>query len=59
MRDRVAKEVTERLNNKDVKVIQAERYAVWTGGSIASCLSTWRSLWVTREEWEEVGSSIL
>lgn len=44
-----------------VKVIApAERkYSVWIGGSILASLSTFQQCWVTREEYDEFGSSIV
>ena len=44
-----------------VKVIaQPDRkYSVWRGGSTLSSLSTFASMWVTKEEYDEVGSTIV
>ena len=44
-----------------VKVIaQPDRkYSVWRGGSTLSSLSTFASMWVTKEEYDEVGESIV
>jgi len=44
-----------------VKVIaQKERkYSVWIGGSVLASLSTFKSQWITKAEYDEVGSSIM
>lgn len=52
--DRLLNEV-KKLAPKDIKIrIQApqeRRYSVWIGGSILASLSTFKKMWVTREEW--------
>ncbi|KAL0236477.1 hypothetical protein GEMRC1_003059 [Eukaryota sp. GEM-RC1] len=35
------------------------KYSVWIGGSILSSLTTFESMWITREEYEEAGPSIV
>jgi len=35
------------------------KYSVWIGGSILSSLSTFNNMWITSEEYEEYGSSII
>ena len=35
------------------------QYATWIGGSIMSSLSTFKSKWITRKEYEEQGSKII
>lgn len=35
------------------------KYSVWIGGSILSSLSTFQQMWITREEYEETGPSIV
>jgi len=35
------------------------KYSVWMGGSILSSLSTFQSMWVTKEEYDECGPSIV
>ena len=44
-----------------VKIVApAERkYSVWIGGSILASLSTFQSMWCTKEEYDEAGSSIV
>lgn len=34
------------------------KYSVWIGGSILSSLSTFQSMWITRQEYEEHGAEI-
>lgn len=62
--------IAERIQNEvgklapaaiTVKVVApAERkYSVWIGGSILSSLSTFQSLWVTKEEYQETGVDIV
>lgn len=35
------------------------KYSAWIGGSILASLSTFQSMWITREEYEESGPSIV
>jgi len=44
-----------------IKVIApAERkYSVWIGGSILSSLSTFQSMWITKQEYDDSGPSIV
>jgi len=44
-----------------IKVIApAERkFLVWIGGSILSSLSTFQTMWISKEEYKETGSSIV
>lgn len=35
------------------------KYSVWMGGSILSGLSTFQDMWITKEEYEEAGQSIV
>lgn len=58
LRERLAKEVSEMIpDNVEVGVIAPpERmYSVWIGGSILSSLKTFQKMWITREEYEELG----
>jgi len=45
----------------DIKILApAERkYSVWIGGSILSSLSTFEEMWITREEYDEAGATIV
>ncbi|CAL4089118.1 unnamed protein product [Meganyctiphanes norvegica] len=62
MADRLTKEVIE-ITPPNLKIkIHAppeRKYSVWIGGSILSSLSTFQALWVTKEEYEEHGPSIV
>ena len=44
-----------------IKVIAPpeRKYAVWIGGSILASLSTFDDMWVTKEEYDEAGPSIV
>ena len=46
---------------EEVKVIASpeRKFAVWIGGSILSSISTFESEWITKEEYEESGSTIV
>jgi actin-related protein len=35
------------------------RYAVWVGGSVLSSLSTFQDMWVTKQDYEEHGTSVI
>jgi len=59
---RLTKELTARAPSAvKIKVIApAERkYSVWIGGSILSSLSTFQQMWISREEYDESGPSIV
>jgi len=60
--DRVQKEVTDAsAPTLKIKVIAPpeRKYSIWIGGSICTSLSTFQSMWVTKEEYEESGPSII
>ncbi|XP_068242707.1 actin, cytoplasmic-like [Palaemon carinicauda] len=44
-----------------VKIIASpeRKYSVWIGGSILSSLSTFQEMWITKQEYEESGPSIV
>ena len=44
-----------------IKVIAPpeRKYSVWIGGSILASLSTFQSMWITKEEYIESGPSIV
>lgn len=63
---RLLKEVTQLANeggsgNVKVKIIAPpeRKYSVWIGGSILCSLSTFQSLWITKDEYDESGPSIV
>ncbi len=35
------------------------RYSSWIGGSILSSLGTFHQLWISKQEWEEHGNTIV
>ena len=60
--ERLLKEVESRAPKSiSVKVIASpdRRYAVWRGGSTLTSLSTFASMWITKEDYEEHGASIV
>uniref|UniRef100_A0A914Z678 Actin n=1 Tax=Panagrolaimus superbus TaxID=310955 RepID=A0A914Z678_9BILA len=60
--DRMAKEVTALAPaSMQIKVIAPpeRKFSVWIGGSILAYLSTFQQMWVTREEYDESGPSIV
>lgn len=60
--DRMIKEISAlTAASVKVKVIAPpeRKYSVWIGGSILSSLSTFQSMWITKEEYDESGPSIV
>eukprot|EP01053_Blabericola_migrator_P004282 Blabericola_migrator_1__4281@NODE_2312_length_2953_cov_108_588011_g1448_i0_p1_GENE_NODE_2312_length_2953_cov_108_588011_g1448_i0NODE_2312_length_2953_cov_108_588011_g1448_i0_p1_ORF_typecomplete_len377_score63_47Actin/PF00022_19/7_5e131MreB_Mbl/PF06723_13/3_8e06_NODE_2312_length_2953_cov_108_588011_g1448_i016802810 len=60
--ERITKELTEMApSTMPIKVITPpeRKYSVWIGGSILASLSTFDSMWITREDYEESGPSIV
>ena len=60
--ERLSKEVTALApSTMKIKVVApAERkFLVWIGGSILSSLSTFQTMWISKEEYHEVGASIV
>ena len=60
--DRIAKEISALAPNSiKVKIVAPpeRKYSVWIGGSILASLSTFQSMWVTRDEYDECGPSII
>eukprot|EP00798_Chlamydomonas_sp_ICE-L_P007905 gene7905-1117_t len=62
MQNRLFKEISE-MGGPSIKVRVVappeRKYSVWIGGSILSSLSTFASMWVTREEYDENGPNIV
>jgi actin len=62
--ERLTKEVQrlapQNVSNK-VKVIAVpeRKYCVWIGGSILSSISTFSCMWITKEEYQEAGPSVV
>lgn len=65
LRERLSKELRQLMPTQvssSIKVIpQSEitKYNVWIGGSILSSLSTFEEMWITKDEYDENGSSIV
>ena len=60
--DRLLYEVRSRAPERTKIRISAppeRRESAWVGGSILASLATFKNMWVSRKEYEEVGSSIL
>jgi len=60
--DRVQKEITSLAPPTiKVKVVAPpeRKYSVWIGGSILSSLSTFQQMWISKEEYDESGPSIV
>jgi len=60
--DRVQKEVAALAPpTMKIKVIAPpeRKYSVWIGGSILASLSTFQQMWITKEEYDEAGPSIV
>ncbi|EDR04931.1 actin-1 [Laccaria bicolor S238N-H82] len=60
--DRMQKELSAQAPaSMKVKIVAPpeRKYSVWIGGSILASLSTFQSMWCTKEEYDEAGSSIV
>jgi actin-related protein len=60
--DRLSKEVTALApQSMKIKVVAPpeRKYSVWIGGSILSSLSTFATMWVKKEEYDESGATIV
>jgi len=60
--ERLLKEIESRgPKSIKMKVINSpdRRFAVWRGGSMLTALSTFESMWVTKEDYDEHGASIV
>ena len=59
---RMQKEITALApNSMKIGMIAppTRKYSVWIGGSILASLSTFQSMWISREEYDESGASIV
>jgi len=45
--------------NVKISAPPERKFSVWIGGSILSSLQTFESMWITREDFEEYGPSIV
>ncbi|KAK4308377.1 hypothetical protein Pmani_019967 [Petrolisthes manimaculis] len=60
--DRMQKEITNLAPSSiKIKIIAPpeRKYSVWIGGSILASLSTFQSMWITKEEYDESGPGIV
>jgi len=60
--ERLEKEIKAQApQGMDIKVIAPpeRKYSVWIGGSILASLSTFEEMWVTKEEYDESGPTIV
>merc|ERR1712201_68988 len=60
--DRVKKELTALAQSTmTIKIVAPpeRKYSVWIGGSILASLSTFEEMWVTKEEYDDSGPSIV
>merc|ERR1711934_515352 len=60
--DRMQKEITALAPSTiKIKIIAPpeRKYSVWIGGSILSSLSTFQQMWISKEEYDESGASIV
>jgi actin len=60
--DRMNKEITAKApTSMTVKIVAPpeRKYSVWIGGSILASLSTFEEMWVTKDEYDDSGPSIV
>ncbi|CAM4939702.1 unnamed protein product [Rotaria socialis] len=60
--DRMQKDVSALApSNMKIRIVAPpeRKYAVWIGGSILSSLSTFQSMWISKQEYDESGPSIV
>merc|ERR1712203_924499 len=60
--DRMQKEITALAPSTiKIKIIAPpeRKYSVWIGGSILASLSTFQQMWITKQEYDECGPSIV
>jgi actin len=59
--ERLSNELSKQSGGLPVKVIASpeRKYSVWIGGSILASLSTFQQMWVSKEEYDEYGPSIV
>ena len=46
-------------NDVTVIAVPERKYSIWIGGSLLSSLSTFKNMWITKEEYNENGASII
>ena len=60
--DRIQKEMTSLAPSAmKIRIIAPpeRKFAVWIGGSILSSLSTFQSMWISKQEYDESGPGIV
>jgi len=60
--ERMSKEITNLApNSMKIKVVAPpeRKYSVWIGGSILASLSTFQTMWIKKEEYDEAGPGIV
>merc|ERR1712203_879344 len=60
--DRMQKEITARApSTSKIKIIAPpeRKYSVWIGGCILASLSTFQQMWISKQEYDECGPSIV
>jgi actin-related protein len=60
--ERISKEVTNLApNSMKIKVVAPpeRKYSVWIGGSILASLSTFQTMWIRKEEYDDAGPGIV
>ena len=60
--DRMQKEITALApSSMKVKIIAPpeRKYSVWIGGSVLASLSTFQQMWISEQEYDESGPSIV
>ena len=60
--DRLQKEISQLApNSMKIKIIAPpeRKYSVWIGGSILASLSTFQQMWISKQEYDESGPSIV
>jgi actin-related protein len=59
--ERMSKEITALAPASKVKIVALpeRKYSVWIGGSILASVSTFQSMWISKEKYDESGPSIV
>ena len=60
--ERLTKELTAMApTSMKIKVVapQERKFLVWIGGSILSSLSTFQTMWITKQEYQDTGAAIV
>jgi actin len=60
--ERLSKEISNLApSTMKVKVVAPpeRKFSVWIGGSILSSLSTFQTMWITKDEYHEAGPAIV